>query len=176
MTALEASQASAVHANLPKPTLTTETKRENVKFDASRFDREKFNALVHELVGSEFRESCESSKEHTAGDTPSPFIIVGWFARGSSDPYERLIKLKDEQNLFKQLRKKISFIRGWREYVSLRSLRGFGLYEVRSLFTIFYHVAFFCAQLKRTIYSVIYLEVLTSSSIYLNNTRALLCN
>lgn len=113
---------------------TTQAKKTKPKsglFDTSRLDYKKFDLLVRELLRSR---SHESGEQHPADDTSSPFLVIGWFSKGSSDPYERLITLKDDKSLFKQLRKKANFIRGWRECISLKSLYRFGLYKVHSLF------------------------------------------
>jgi hypothetical protein len=62
----------------------------------------------------------------------SPYIVVGWFLRSSSDPKERILQFKESENIFKALKGGESDLRGWRRFVSLKSLQGFGLYKVSS--------------------------------------------
>jgi hypothetical protein len=58
------------------------------------------------------------------------YIVVGWFSRGSTDPKEKILGLEEDVTIFKELQRTIRGIRGWHEYVSLKSLSGFGLYVV----------------------------------------------
>lgn len=59
-----------------------------------------------------------------------PYIVIGWFLRSASDPKERILEFEDGKDLFKILRHGESDVRGWREFFSLKSLKGFGLYKV----------------------------------------------
>jgi hypothetical protein len=61
---------------------------------------------------------------------PDTYIIIGWFQRGSLDPREKLPKLRNETDLFKQMRKGIRSVRGWRRVLSLTSLHSFGPCQV----------------------------------------------
>ncbi|KAI9687345.1 MAG: hypothetical protein M1822_002388 [Bathelium mastoideum] len=122
----ETSQESATPISTVEPNQSREAKQQDEYFDASKLDRRKFDVLVHELLRSR---SYESGTQGPLEGSSSPFVVIGWFSKGSSNPYERLVTLKDNGDLFKQLRKKMNFIRGWREFVSLKSLRSFSLYE-----------------------------------------------
>ncbi|KAF2232667.1 hypothetical protein EV356DRAFT_241065 [Viridothelium virens] len=95
-----------------------EPKSESASYDASRLDRNAFDALIHELLRSRSRD-----------DTQPSVLIIGWFSKGSNDPSEKPVKFENDGTFFNQLRKEVRFIRGWREYVSLKSLCRFGLYE-----------------------------------------------
>lgn len=130
----ETSQEPATLVSAVEQTQGKETKLQSGLFDASRLDRKEFDNLIRELLSSR---SHESGKQQPADGTSSPFLIIGWFAKGSTDPNERLITLEDDENLFKQIRKRVKFIRGWREYISLKSLCRFGLYKVHFLFPLF---------------------------------------
>ncbi|KAL3439787.1 hypothetical protein BJX65DRAFT_315417 [Aspergillus insuetus] len=59
------------------------------------------------------------------------YLVIGWFPRGSTHPHERmLVWTKDEDLIiFQNLRATIRRIRGWREYLSLKSVSGFGIYK-----------------------------------------------
>ena len=59
-----------------------------------------------------------------------PYIVIGWFLRSASDPKERVLEFEEERDLFKVLRHGENDVRGWREFFSLKSLKGFGLYQV----------------------------------------------
>ena len=63
--------------------------------------------------------------------TATPYIVLGWFRRSASDPMERILEFENERELFKALRVGERGVRGWREFFSLKSLKGFGLYKVR---------------------------------------------
>ena len=60
----------------------------------------------------------------------TPYIVIGWFRRAAADPTERILEFEDGKELFKALREGEFNVRGWREYFSLKSLKGFGLYKV----------------------------------------------
>ncbi|ERF71211.1 hypothetical protein EPUS_07894 [Endocarpon pusillum Z07020] len=122
----ETSQEPAKLVSAVEQTQAKETKPQSGLSDALRLDRKEFDNLIRELLRSR---SHESGKQQPADGTSSPFLIIGWFAKGSTDPNERLITLEDDENLFKQIRKRVKFIRGWREYISLKSLCRFGLYK-----------------------------------------------
>jgi hypothetical protein len=61
----------------------------------------------------------------------SSYIVVGWFRRYESDPNERILQFDHPEQLFSIIRKGEREVRGWRGYLSLKSLQGFGLYKVR---------------------------------------------
>ncbi|KAN0112929.1 hypothetical protein V8E51_005880 [Hyaloscypha variabilis] len=58
-----------------------------------------------------------------------PYIVVGWFHRSAGDPKERILQFERPEQLFRAMRKGEYQVRGYREYISLKSLRGFGLYK-----------------------------------------------
>lgn len=62
---------------------------------------------------------------------PTPYIVIGWFLRSASDPKERILEFENPADLFRVLRNGERDVRGWRRLVSLKSLKGFGLYKVR---------------------------------------------
>ncbi|KAH6682968.1 hypothetical protein B0J14DRAFT_574752 [Halenospora varia] len=59
----------------------------------------------------------------------TPYIVVGWFRRCTSDPKERILQFEKPEDLFRVLRRGERDIRGWRRWVSLKGLRGYGLYK-----------------------------------------------
>ncbi|KAF4630397.1 hypothetical protein G7Y89_g7744 [Cudoniella acicularis] len=59
----------------------------------------------------------------------TPYIVIGWFSRGSSDPKERILQFETPAELFKAMRKGEKSVRSWRRVLSLKGLRGFGLYK-----------------------------------------------
>ncbi|KAL5321700.1 hypothetical protein ACEPPN_009660 [Leptodophora sp. 'Broadleaf-Isolate-01'] len=61
--------------------------------------------------------------------TPKPYIVIGWFLHSTSDPKERILQFDNPTELFQVLRKGESDVREWRRFLSLKSLRGFGLYK-----------------------------------------------
>jgi hypothetical protein len=66
---------------------------------------------------------------------PTPYIVIGWFLRSASDPKERILQFNDKEQLFHVLRHGESDVRGWRRFLSLKSLQGFGLYKAMLKFT-----------------------------------------
>ena len=112
------------------PPKDTETKWRG--FDTSRLDQEKFYALVHDLLRDRSRGPDGQLPDHDS--SLSLFLIIGWFSGGSSDPYERQVEFKDDEHLFTRLRQEERRIRGWRVYLSLKSLSQFGLYKVCSCY------------------------------------------
>jgi hypothetical protein len=124
---------TAKHRNIPGGGPAEQHPRSEVmqaplKFDRSKLDHAKFDALVQRLLKTRYHEL--DGQAQTIG--PPLYVIIGWFSKGSSDPYEKLLTLKDDEALFKQLRKGVRSVRGWREYLSLKSLQRFGLYKVDS--------------------------------------------
>jgi hypothetical protein len=77
------------------------------------------------------REDIKRQVENIMPKT-TPYIVIGWFHRSAGDPKERILQFKQPEQLFASMRKGESQVRGYREYLSLKSLRGFGLYKVRS--------------------------------------------
>ena len=61
-----------------------------------------------------------------------PYIVIGWFHRSALHPDERILLFDKPEDMFSTLRKGERSVRGWRRYLSLRGLRGFGLYKVSS--------------------------------------------
>ena len=59
------------------------------------------------------------------------YVVVGWFPRKAHDPTEVLLTLGHKAQLFRKLRSCIRGLRGWRTFLSLKSVQGFGLYKVR---------------------------------------------
>jgi hypothetical protein len=78
------------------------------------------------------REDIKRQVENIMPKT-TPYIVVGWFHRSAGDPKERILQFEQPEQLFVSMRKGESQVRGYREYLSLKSLRGFGLYKVCSL-------------------------------------------
>ncbi|KAK0108926.1 hypothetical protein ONS96_002763 [Cadophora gregata f. sp. sojae] len=60
---------------------------------------------------------------------PRPYIVIRWFLRSTSDPKERILQFDNPTELFQVLRHGESDVREWRRFLSLKSLRGFGLYK-----------------------------------------------
>ncbi|KAG0646098.1 hypothetical protein D0Z07_8276 [Hyphodiscus hymeniophilus] len=60
---------------------------------------------------------------------PTSYIVIGWFRRSAADPTERILQFDNEKELFQALRHGEHDVRGWREFFSLKSLKGFGLYK-----------------------------------------------
>jgi hypothetical protein len=61
---------------------------------------------------------------------PKPYLVIGWFPKSASDPKERILEFDLPEHLFRILRHGEGDVRGWRRFVSLKSLKGFGLYKV----------------------------------------------
>lgn len=64
----------------------------------------------------------------------TPYLVIGWFPRSASDPLERIMQFEDPARLFRELRRGEKNVRGWRRLLSLKALRGFGLYKVSRTF------------------------------------------
>jgi len=63
---------------------------------------------------------------------PKPYIVIGWFLSSASDPKEKILEFDMPEHLFHILRHGEGDVRGWRRFISLKSLKGFGLYKVCS--------------------------------------------
>lgn len=98
-------------------------------FDLSKLDQQKFKEKLKDVVQQLL---TSRSLDQVQGTSASSYIILGWFPRGSLDPKEKLLKLNGETNLFKEMKKGIRSVRGWRRFLSLKSLHNFGLYRVRA--------------------------------------------
>jgi hypothetical protein len=61
---------------------------------------------------------------------PKPYIVIGWFRRSTNDPKELILQFEKSEQLFSVLRSGERDVRGWRDYCSMKSLQGFGLYQV----------------------------------------------
>ncbi|KAI9662376.1 MAG: hypothetical protein M1821_008543 [Bathelium mastoideum] len=96
----ETSQEPATLASTVESDRSKKAKPKSSFFDASKLDRRKFDILVHELLRSR---SYESGTQYPPEGLSSPFVVIGWFSKGSSDPYERLVTLNENEDLFKQL-------------------------------------------------------------------------
>jgi hypothetical protein len=102
----------------------------------------KRNSRSHSSAGHchVFEKPCEATREGIKLQVESimpkatPYIVIGWFLRSASDPKERIMQFDDPEDLFKMLRHGESDVREWRRFLSLKSLRAFGLYKVRLLF------------------------------------------
>jgi hypothetical protein len=89
-------------------------------FDLTKLDQKRFKEVIQELLSSRSADQVRASG----------YIVIGWFPRGSLDPKEKLLRINRGTSLFKQMRKGIRSVRGWRRYISLKSLHSFGLYKV----------------------------------------------
>ncbi len=92
-------------------------------FDLTKLDQKKFTDVIKELLSSR-------SLGQMRGDPATGYIIVGWFPRGSLNPREKLLRFNERTDIFKQMRRTIRSVRGWRRFLSLKSLHSFGLYKV----------------------------------------------
>lgn len=103
-----------------------------------------------------FEDRIEATREHIKKQVEiimpeqKPYIVIGWFNRTASDPNERILQFNRPEELFKYMRKGERNVRGYKKYISLRSLRGFGLYKVSS--------ASHLTSMKLTRRSAIFLE------------------
>jgi len=94
-------------------------------FDPTKLDQDKFRRCVERMLSS------SSPVQDLAVDNTIPmYIIIGRFSRGSLNPKEKLLRLKNEAVLFEQMRQGARSLRGWRRFFSLKSLHSFGLYKV----------------------------------------------
>ncbi|KAH7419779.1 hypothetical protein BKA64DRAFT_25085 [Cadophora sp. MPI-SDFR-AT-0126] len=59
---------------------------------------------------------------------PKPYIVIRWFLHSTSDPKEPILQFDNPADLFQVLRHGESDVK-WRRFLSLKSLRGFGLYK-----------------------------------------------
>ena len=78
-----------------------------------------------EATREDIKRQVESIMPHA-----TPYIVIGWFLRSASDPKERILQFERPEELFHKLRHGESDVREWRRFLSLKSLRGFGLYKV----------------------------------------------
>ncbi|KAE8452819.1 hypothetical protein EG329_013091 [Mollisiaceae sp. DMI_Dod_QoI] len=82
-----------------------------------------------------FEDRIEATREHIKHQVEiimpeqKPYIVIGWFVRTASDPHERILQFDKPEELFKSMRKGERSVRGYRRFLSLRGLRGFGLYK-----------------------------------------------
>ena len=82
-----------------------------------------------------FHKRVEATREdikrqvETIMPVPKPYIVIGWFLHSTSDPKERILQFDNPTELFQVLRRGESDVREWRRFLSLKSLRGFGLYK-----------------------------------------------
>ena len=85
-----------------------------------------------------FEATREDIKRHVEEIMPkfTPYIVIGWFHRSAGDPMERILQFEQPEQLFHSMRRGEYQVRGYREYFSLKSLRGFGLYKVRIILTL----------------------------------------
>lgn len=99
------------------------------RFNPAKLDEKKLKAVIQRLLTSRSSSVGHLSDGGQAPVTPG-YIIIGWFLRGSMNLREKLLRLNDETDLFKQMRKGIRSVRGWRGILSLKSLKSFSLYRV----------------------------------------------
>ncbi|KUJ18252.1 uncharacterized protein LY89DRAFT_583188 [Mollisia scopiformis] len=82
-----------------------------------------------------FEDRIEATREHIKKQVEiimppqKPYIVIGWFVHSASDPNERIMQFDNPEELFKSMRKGERNVRGYRRFLSLRGLRGFGLYK-----------------------------------------------
>lgn len=127
--------------------LTTAARIKSNVAEALRSSAERFRSSL----GSDHRKSCskhstdhcpvfdvrleatsDELKKQVEALMPKavPYIVIGWFRKCASDPKERILEFENEEDLFKVMRRGEKNVRGYREYFSLKSLKGFGLYKV----------------------------------------------
>lgn len=87
------------------------------------------------LVEKEFEATRKDIKRQVELLMPMPksYIVIGWFLRSASDPKEKILEFDMPEQLFHSLRHGERAVRSWRWVISLKSLKGFGLYKVLSL-------------------------------------------
>ncbi|KAF8863555.1 hypothetical protein BDZ45DRAFT_103545 [Acephala macrosclerotiorum] len=82
-----------------------------------------------------FEDRIEATRDHIKRQVEiimpeqKPYIVIGWFVRTASDPNERIMQFDRPEELFRMIRKGEWNVRGYRRFLSLRGLRGFGLYK-----------------------------------------------
>lgn len=59
------------------------------------------------------------------------YIVVGWFPGTLVEPIEACMWYFDEQEFLPSLKRQIAQLRGWRQFLSLKTVQAFGLYKVR---------------------------------------------
>jgi hypothetical protein len=117
MEMIQSPSATANENGSPLPSMETTDKTENTKKTAWKV---RVSELISKPLDGVNSILTLSQKE---------YLVVGWFSRGSTDPKEQILEFEDTA-MFKELRSTIRGIRGWHEYISLKSLSGFGLYTV----------------------------------------------
>ncbi|KAA8565356.1 hypothetical protein MFRU_045g00550 [Monilinia fructicola] len=60
---------------------------------------------------------------------PTPYLILGYFPTSTLDPHETYLALHTPTSLFPSLHRAEHNLRGYRRFLSLKSLAGFGLYK-----------------------------------------------
>ncbi|ESZ90068.1 hypothetical protein SBOR_9556 [Sclerotinia borealis F-4128] len=60
---------------------------------------------------------------------PTPYLILGYFPTSTLDPHETYLPLSTPSSLFSSLHRAEHSLRGYRRFLSLKSLAGFGLYK-----------------------------------------------
>jgi hypothetical protein len=87
-----------------------------------------------ENVEEQLRNQGGKNQLKDQGDNNQPkevgYIVVALRSRASIDPQERLLKINHHVKFFKDLRRGINILRGWRGFFSLKSLKAFGLSKV----------------------------------------------
>lgn len=81
------------------------------------------SAIVKHMKQEVDRRGRGDSKEQV-------YIVVALRSKASNDPEEKLLKIEQKSDIFKDLRKGINSLRGWRGFFSLKSLKAFGLSKV----------------------------------------------
>ena len=136
----DASQTSERHLSLPevrassKPRSSFSSRHRDSRRDSrhSRRDSHSHSSGHCPIFDRPFEATRSDIKHQVELLMPKqkPYIVIGWFLRSASDPKERILEFEDTEHLFKILRHGESDVRGWRRFLSLKSLKGFGLYKV----------------------------------------------
>lgn len=67
-----------------------------------------------------------------ANDASHSFVVIGWFPGKLMEPVEVCLWYSRPEKFLDDLRKGIHKLRGWRRFLSLKTVQGFGLYKVSS--------------------------------------------
>ena len=60
-------------------------------------------------------------------------LVIGLFNDDSTVPRERFVPFTKGKKFSQQLRKQIHILRGLRRFLSLKTVSGFGVYQVRNI-------------------------------------------
>jgi hypothetical protein len=123
---LEPSNVTAVDGSSPLPPGIRDTSAEATHEGESRIEAARDSRLPKPSSERQSRANDIINDPLPPLETKTRYIVVGWFSGGSTDPKEKILQFDNEDAVFKELRR----CRGWHEYISLKSLSGFGLYMV----------------------------------------------